>query len=268
MPLTFWTAQYRYPGPNRLDITVKGNDPFGRLFAPTWQMLNTYKANPNTYQAEQIYIKDYHELILKNIEHLKQLTMLKEVVLVCFCKYGNFCHRNLLTHYLINLDSTYMGEILDFSPWQTKIESFKNQFDWLSNFYHSPFSYQGIVYTTNEHFYQAWKFPADERERIAKLPSPAAAKKEGRKAKLCWNWDTIKVDIMKTGLQEKFKNPVLAKKLIDTRDTELIEGNYWHDNFWGKCSCEKCKNKPKQNMLGELLMQLRNNLQKGKRLTL
>ena len=68
---------------------------------------------------------------------------------------------------------------------------------------------------------------------------------------------------MKAGLQEKFKNPVLAKKLIDTGDTELIEGNYWHDNFWGKCSCEKCKNKPKANTLGILLMDIRSKLQKG-----
>jgi len=36
--LTVYTAQYRYSGLDRLDITVKGQDPFGRVFAlhGTW----------------------------------------------------------------------------------------------------------------------------------------------------------------------------------------------------------------------------------------
>lgn len=263
MPLNFWTAQYRYPGPNRLDISVKGNDPFGKLFAPTWEMLTEYKTNPNRNQAEQIYIAAYHQLIHKNFKYLDQLLTFNEVVLVCFCKYGDFCHRNLLTRYLIVLGAEYRGEILDFSPWTNTlptIPTFKGEYDWLSNFYYSPFVYQGILYPTNEHFYQAWKFPADARQMIAALDSPGKAKRIGRKAPLCWNWDAIKVEVMKTGLLEKFKNPELAEKLIATGERVLIEGNYWHDNFWGKCTCDKCKNIKAQNMLGKLLMEIRNQL--------
>lgn len=263
MPLKFWTAQYRYPGPNRLDISVKGNDPFGIMFAPTWKMLTEYKNNTNKAQAEKIYITEYHQIIYKNFRYLDQLLSNDELVIVCFCAYGEFCHRHLLTHYLINIGAQYMGEITDFSPWQNKITSFKNQFEWLSNFHIAPFTYQGILYPSNEHFYQAWKFPADRRLEIAQLPNPKDAKKRGREAKLCWNWDSIKIEVMRIGLHEKFKNPELAAKLIATGNFELIEGNYWHDNFWGSCTCDKCKNKPKQNMLGTLLMQLRTNLQQG-----
>jgi len=42
--MQLWTAQYRYPGPHRLDITVKGRDPIGKMFAPTWDMVKQYKA--------------------------------------------------------------------------------------------------------------------------------------------------------------------------------------------------------------------------------
>lgn len=259
--LKFWTAQYRYPGPYRLDITVKGNDPFGRLFAPTWDMVKTYKNNPNKALAEQIYTRAYHQLILNNFSHLDKLTRYQEIVLVCFCPSEDFCHRHLLAHYLIHLGAQYMGEITDFSPWQQKITSFDGTYRWLSNFYPSPFTYQGILYPTNEHFFQAWKYPADKRAEIAALPTPYQAKKAGKKAKLCWNWDSIKNEVMLTGLTEKFKIPELKALLINTGCLELIEGNTWHDNYWGNCTCPKCSNIPGKNTLGNQLMIVRQQLQ-------
>ena len=42
----------------------------------------------------------------------------------------------------------------------------------------------------------------------------------------------------------------------------LIEGNTWHDNYWGDCSCNRCKSKSGENMLGILLMELRDKLNK------
>ena len=261
--LKFWTAQYRYPGPNRLDITVKGNDPFGKLFAPTWDMLNAYKNNPNKTQAEQIYIRQYHQIILNNFYYLEKLLSQNELVLICFCAYGKFCHRHLLTHYLIHLGAQYMGEITDFSPWEQKITNFDGEYRWLSNFYPSPFYYQGILYPTNEHFFQAWKFPSSEHARIAALPTPGQSKREGRKAQLCWNWDSIKNEVMLTGLKEKFKIPELREKLINTGTIQLIEGNTWHDNYWGNCTCPKCCHITGKNTLGSLLMQLRHQIQQG-----
>jgi hypothetical protein len=34
-----YTARYRYSGNDRLDITVKGKDPIGRIFAPSRKMV-------------------------------------------------------------------------------------------------------------------------------------------------------------------------------------------------------------------------------------
>lgn len=38
---------------------------------------------------------------------------------------------------------------------------------------------------------------------------------------------------------------------------EIVEGNYWHDNYWGNCTCDKCKNIEGQNKLGKILMKIR-----------
>ena len=55
-----------------------------------------------------------------------------------------------------------------------------------------------------------------------------------------------------------FKQNILAREtLLGTSTKELVEGNYWHDNVWGDCSCEKCKNIKGQNLLGKQLMQVR-----------
>ena len=41
---------------------------------------------------------------------------------------------------------------------------------------------------------------------------------------------------------------------------ELIEKNYWHDNFWGVCTCGKCSTG--KNHLGTILIQVREEIQK------
>ena len=52
-----------------------------------------------------------------------------------------------------------------------------------------------------------------------------------------------------------FKNRLLA-----TGDELLVEGNYWHDNYFGFCYCEKCSQLPKHNQLGKILMRIREEL--------
>lgn len=42
-----------------------------------------------------------------------------------------------------------------------------------------------------------------------------------------------------------------------TGDAFLEEGNHWHDNRWGRCSCERCSSKIAPNWLGKILMEIR-----------
>lgn len=139
---------------------------------------------------------------------------------------------------------------------------FENKYAFLSNFYASPFTHDGIMYPTNEHFFQAMKtLDIDERKKIAAAETPGLAKRMGRNVQLRSDWEKIKVDIMMLGLRLKFKDPELAAKLIATGDEELVEGNWWCDQFWGSCNCSKHIRTPGRNVLGMLLMELRKELQ-------
>ena len=65
-------------------------------------------------------------------------------------------------------------------------------------------------------------------------------------------------------LVEKFTIPELKEKLLATGDEYLEEGNYWHDNYWGNCHCEKCADITGQNKLGILLMKIREDIRNGR----
>lgn len=142
------------------------------------------------------------------------------------------------------------------------IVEFDGQYDFLSNFYHSPFAHDGIAYPTNEHFFQAMKtLDIDERKKIAAAETPGLAKRMGRNVQLRSDWEKVKVYYMELGLRLKFANKTLAEKLIATGDEELVEGNWWHDNTWGNCHCPQCSRVGGRNLLGMLLMELRKELQ-------
>lgn len=141
------------------------------------------------------------------------------------------------------------------------IDKFEGEYYFLSNFYPSPFfgHVDEVIYPTVEHYFQAQKsMILSERRAIAAAPTPGKAKHMGRNVKLRTDWEFVKLRIMKYALNEKFSNyPDLKAKLLETGNEELVEGNWWHDNFWGDCSCPKCKNIAGKNNLGKLLMMLR-----------
>lgn len=140
------------------------------------------------------------------------------------------------------------------------ISNFDNKYAFLSNFYDSPIAIDGITYPTVEHFFQAQKtLDQDERLKIADAATPGRAKRLGRTVSLRKDWEVVKDDVMRIGLRAKFSDEKLKIRLLATNDEELIEGNWWHDNYWGSCSCPKCNSQGK-NTLGKLLMELRNEL--------
>lgn len=138
------------------------------------------------------------------------------------------------------------------------IEKFEGKYDFLSNFYESEIEFEGIIYPTVEHAFQAAKtLDIKEREEIAKLPNPSLAKRAGRSVKLRMDWENIKDEVMLTCLRAKFAIPELRERLIHTGNEWLVEGNTWHDNYWGDCSCFKCANIKGKNTLGYLLCKVR-----------
>lgn len=140
---------------------------------------------------------------------------------------------------------------------KTVISSFDGEFRFLSNFYGLPIEYEGISFKNNEAAFQAMKtLDKNKRLEISQMP-PNLAKRAGRTVKLREDWNDIRLQIMLDINRIKYSNEYLKKKLLATGDAELIEGNYWHDNFWGNCSCQKCVNIKGENNLGKILMQIR-----------
>ena len=137
---------------------------------------------------------------------------------------------------------------------KSEINKFEEEFRFLSNFYPCEVKFRGYIFPSTENAYQFAKIPYNLRNTYVDLfinCPPNIAKKNGRSVKIRNNWENIKVKIMFALLTKKFKNPVLRKKLLDTGNAILIEGNYWNDTFWGVC------NNVGKNMLGKLLMKVR-----------
>lgn len=135
------------------------------------------------------------------------------------------------------------------------ITKFREEYAFLSNFYPCPITIDGIRYPTTEHAFQAQKSEQPNvRKAIAMAPSPGIAKRMGRTSTLRPDWEQVKLEVMRTCIYHKFNHPRLARMLLATGSQELVEGNYWHDNFWGNCTCMKCQNIEGQNHLGQILM--------------
>lgn len=128
----------------------------------------------------------------------------------------------------------------------------------MSNFYAQDMMFDGDKYPTSEHAFQAAKcVNRADKEKIITAQTPASAKKIGGQVKLRSDWEQVKDSIMEDVLKAKFSDERLRELLNQTKGYELIEGNWWHDQYWGTCSCELHNSIPGKNMLGKLLMKVR-----------
>ncbi|MBZ4649256.1 NADAR family protein [Thermosipho sp. (in: thermotogales)] len=136
-----------------------------------------------------------------------------------------------------------------------KITSFRGPYSFLSNFYTCKVYYEGITYRSVEAAFQAAKtLDINTRLKFVNL-SALEAKKLGHSIPLRSDWEQVKDEIMEELVRNKFmRNERLRKKLLETGDAELIEGNYWDDMYWGVC------NGKGQNKLGKILMKIREEL--------
>jgi hypothetical protein len=135
------------------------------------------------------------------------------------------------------------------------ILGFSGKYRFMSNFSASEVELDGLGYPTVEHAYQAAKTSdATERRRIREADSPSKAKKLGQQVKLRADWEEVKLQIMEDLLIQKFSDPALKQKLLDTGEAYLEETNTWGDKFWGVCKGNG------KNHLGKILMKIRKSL--------
>ena len=142
------------------------------------------------------------------------------------------------------------------------ITQFREDYRFLSNFYQHPFEFEGLVYPNGEAAFQAQKCSTPEgRVKYTTVKNPVRAKQMGKKEpNLRPDWNEVSSEIMGRILRAKFSDPELAARLKATGNAYIEEGNHWHDNRWGRCTCEKCAGKQSLNLLGKLLMEIREEL--------
>lgn len=136
-----------------------------------------------------------------------------------------------------------------------------------SNLFRCKVVFEGVEYPTSEHAYQAGKAAKPEvRAWLLAAPTPALCALAAH-ALPTWdvtpNWAETKLDHMRAVLRAKFEqHPELAVLLADTGDARIVESattNNAVNRFWGEV------NGKGQNMLGVMLMELRDSLRTGTR---
>ena len=137
-----------------------------------------------------------------------------------------------------------------------KIDDFRFNYRWLSNYQLCKIKYKGDKYISTEHAYQAAKtLDKQQHDMIRDAPTCVLAKKLGGQCSVRSDWYAVRDRVMYDVCKIKFTNNLeLRQLLIDTGDTELIEGNTWNDTYWGVC------NNVGQNKLGQILMRIRSDL--------
>lgn len=143
-----------------------------------------------------------------------------------------------------------------------RIEAFQGEYRFLSNFWIEPDG------TSVEVEYQRAKCKYQEDRPYFDNITPVAAKRMGTSLRAAGrqreDWEEVNIEIMWFYVAKKvIDHPSVYQMLYLTGDAILVEGNHWHDTFWGVCnglcfSARSPRHKPSgANGLGEIWMDVR-----------
>ena len=143
------------------------------------------------------------------------------------------------------------------------ITSFRGEYAFLSNFWNAPVIYKGQSFTNSEAAYQAQKCANEaDKEQFSEF-NGGKAKREGRKVAIREDWEDIKLSEMQAIVRAKFsQNPELKEMLLATGDEHIEEANNWGDTIWGTVDGVG------ENLLGRILMEVRDELREKSKVTL
>ncbi|EKM52566.1 uncharacterized protein PHACADRAFT_66300, partial [Phanerochaete carnosa HHB-10118-sp] len=131
-----------------------------------------------------------------------------------------------------------------------------------TNFAPYTVEFDGKVYPTSEHLFQAYKFlntRPELAERIRSAPSPREALEEATRMRKLQrsDWFDVNIGVMEQLLEAKFtQHTTLRDLLLGTGEREIVEASPV-DAFWGFG-----KDRQGRNELGKALMRLRDKLRK------
>ena len=163
---------------------------------------------------------------------------------------------------------------------ETKTEIYfytlKNNFSYMSNFYKTNFvDKDGIEYNCSEQYFMYHKCKTFEprNEKLLNIilaeKSSTKIKKYGRQVQNYDDdiWEEKRYNIMLDALRLKFnQNKTIKQSLLDTENKILYEASkndkLWGIGFYDKDAINMDKSKFGKNLLGNALMEIRNELNK------
>lgn len=176
----------------------------------------------------------------------------------CKCSQGIFQENKKILEVIKKL------ELINISNKIIKFYRSSGEFGFLSNLYRAEIEFEGMKFTSAEYAYQYGKYRNETEKEKEILKWAMSAPTGSLIAQLShslfsWqikpNWSNDKINRMKNVLKAKFsQHQDLKEKLLKTGDLILIE-NSKSDPFWGID-----KNGKGKNMLGILLMEIRNEI--------
>ncbi len=95
-----YTSRIGYRGEAGLDITVKNAKGIGETLAPTWALVGGHKHwQGYTALTDQQYTEIYLDLLSSryraNEQAFVELIQRPQLILLCYCRPGVFCHRHI-----------------------------------------------------------------------------------------------------------------------------------------------------------------------------
>lgn len=136
------------------------------------------------------------------------------------------------------------------------INSFRGEYNWLSNMYSCNVEYKENIFKSVENAYMFAKADTSgEWLKFCLENPPNIVKKESKNIKIRKDWEDIKLKVMYELLVKKFTQEPFKTKLLNTGNENIQEGNFWNDLFWGV----DLKQNPNvgENNLGRLIMYIR-----------
>ncbi len=150
----------------------------------------------------------------------------------------------------------------------------KNKFSFMSNFYKTKFKDNNkIEYNSSEQYFMYHKcitFDSKNQILLNKILQETSGIRIKKYGRLVQNynddiWKEKRYNVMLDGLRLKFnQNEIIKQQLLDTKNKTLYEASkndkIWGIGFYAKDATDK--NKFGQNLLGNALMQIRNEIDK------
>lgn len=115
------------------------------------------------------------------------------------------------------------------------IDRFEGKYAFLRNDYSCNVEYDGDVYPSADHAFQAAKTKdLSLREKIKNSDLNEARKIGKKEIVLDLNWNQDRLKIMETIQENKFSSLPMKVRLLLTKDEELVQGGMKYDTYWGQ----------------------------------